>query len=150
MVIDDYSFDNKFDIQLTTKPTGKAVVFYSGPNLSFRDAYKTFTPDNWNVSQPVYVRGITQLSALNSQTYSLSAKVFPASGTATTETYSVSRHIALASVENVLKNLRYVRLPLTRKLCRFLVKVPSLSILQWSNTGVTTVMTNVSWVRKLY
>jgi hypothetical protein len=46
MVIDDYSFDNKFDIQLTTKPTGKAVVFYSGPNLSFRDAYKTFTPDN--------------------------------------------------------------------------------------------------------
>jgi hypothetical protein len=95
LVLDDYSFDNKFDIKLTSKPTGNVVVFYAAPNLSFRDVYKTFTPDNWNVSQSVYVRGSTQFTAANTQTYALSAKLFPANGAAVTETYTVQRKVAL-------------------------------------------------------
>jgi hypothetical protein len=37
LIIDDYSFDNKFVIKLTSKPASDVLAFYAAPYLSFRD-----------------------------------------------------------------------------------------------------------------
>jgi hypothetical protein len=54
--LNESSQGNNYQIVLNEKPAGDVRVFSSGSNLRFKDEFKTFTTNNWDVPQVVFVR----------------------------------------------------------------------------------------------
>jgi hypothetical protein len=91
--LNETSKGNYYQIALVQKPAGIVKVFSSGPNLRFKDKFKTFTVDNWNEPQYVFVRASPMWSSASQHTIQVTNRIFHTERNWVDALYSISREV---------------------------------------------------------
>jgi hypothetical protein len=91
--LNESSQGNNYQIVLNEKPAGDVRVFSSGSNLRFKDEFKTFTTNNWDVPQVVFVRASPMWSNASREVIKVINRIFITGNTFVDELFSISRDV---------------------------------------------------------